>query len=123
MRCRTPLPAAGARVEVQVDGVTGRGDTDKVADIDSKALGRAYDVHVVRLYGEVQLAGLVQYVLAESFVGLILAVHATCNFFHVGLQLQVGGVDGSEQDAEAEQGGEYEDGRGDTPFGNGVHER
>src|SRR5450756_1976960 len=48
------LPAAGAWVEVQVDGIAGQGDADKVADIDSQALGRANDVHVVCLYGEIQ---------------------------------------------------------------------
>src|ERR1017187_2146775 len=62
----SPLPAAGARVEVQVDGIAGHGDTDKVTDIDSQPLGRAGNVHVVCLYREIQFAGLLQHVLAEG---------------------------------------------------------
>src|ERR1022692_940249 len=79
------LPAAGARVEVQVDGIAGHGDTDKVTDIDSQPLGRVSNVHVICLYGKIQFAGLIQHVLAERFIRLILAVPTACNFFHVRL--------------------------------------
>src|ERR1035438_10065342 len=79
------LPAAGARVEVQVNGIAGHGDTNKVTDINSQAFGRMSDMHVICLYWEIQFAGLAQYILAEGFIRLILAVHTACNFFHVRL--------------------------------------
>src|ERR1035441_6729114 len=99
----SPLPAAGARVEVQVDGIAGRGDTYKVTDIDSQPLGRASNVHVICLYRKIQFVGLIQHVLAKSFIRLILAVHTACNFFHVRLQLEVVDINRGEHDAETEQ--------------------
>src|ERR1017187_6999272 len=117
------LPAAGAGIEVQVDGIPGDGDADKVADIDSEALRRANDMHVVCLYGKVQFACFIQYVLAESVIGLILAVHSACNFRHISLQFEVPQINRGEHGAETEQGGEDRRGSGDAPSGNRVHER
>src|ERR1035441_8363704 len=77
------LPAAGAGIEVQVDRIPGDGDPDKVADIDSEALCRPNDMHVVCLYRKIQFACFIQYVLAESLIGLIPAVHTPCNFRHI----------------------------------------
>src|ERR1039458_1449047 len=112
------LPAAGAGIEVQVDGIPGDGDADKVADIDSEALRRANDLHVVCLYGKVQFACFIQYVLAESVIGLILAVHTACNFRHISLQFEIPQINRGEHGAETEQRGEDRHGSGDAPSGN-----
>src|ERR1039457_1994531 len=117
------LPAAGTGVEVQIDGIAGQRDADKVADIDSEAFSRAHDLHVVCHYGKIQFAGSFQDDLAERFIGLFLTVRTTCNFLHVGLELEVIGVNRGEKGAETEQCGEHQHGGGDTPSGNGVHER
>ena len=50
------------------------------------------DLYVVCPYREIQFMGLVQYSLAESFIGLSLAVRTMRNFCHVTLQLKVPGI-------------------------------
>lgn len=94
------LPAAGAGVEVQVDGIAGEIHAHKVADIDSE-LRRTGNLHVVGLYGKIEIAGFFQDILAEGLVGLSLAFHAMCNFRHIRLELQIVEIDGCEESAKS----------------------
>ena len=47
------LPAAGAGVEMEVDGIAGQSDTHKIANIDSQAVGRTNNMHVIGLYRQI----------------------------------------------------------------------
>src|ERR1035438_7561960 len=106
---------------MQIDGVAGQVYAHEIAHVDAHALLRTNDMHVVFLYREIKLVGLVEDPGAQDVVGTRLIFDTLCHSRHIVLQFEVAVIDGSEHGGESQQCRQNGGGGHHAPAGNMAH--